>query len=297
MNNLKQLEKEILKLRIAIEKETNKEIRKILSKQKKELENIRALIGSLYMKYADDEGQLVINTVDRFNEMEKVENNIINTRNILANTAITVTGATLLKGYVDSYYKTANIIDKGVSININYKLLRKEFVEAVINAQFEKMTYSDRIWNNTNKLANKLYDTIGRGITEGTSIQKLSKEVKDAFGVNSFQSTRLVRNEMARVVSQAQDQIYHDNSDIIQELLFVATLDNRTSDICQNLDTNRYKLTDDYPKIPEDTHIQCRSCYVPIVKNWNPRRRRDNITKQNIEYKSYEDWKKDNNTG
>lgn len=289
------LEKEILKIKVALEKETNKDIRKILLQQKRELENMRQLTGSIYMKYADDEGIIDLNNFSqRFNEMKKVEKEIIKSRNKLAETTIVIVAASLLKSYIDSYYKTASVIDKGVSMNINYKLLRKEFVESVINAKFENMTYSDRIWKNTDKLANKLYDVIGKGITEGTSIQKMSKEIKDSFGVSSYEAKRLVRDQMSRVVSQAQDQIYHDNSDIINELMFVATLDDRTSSTCQNLDGNVYKLTDNYPSIPGDTHIMCRSTYIPIVEGFQATTRRDNIKKETIPYKNYSDWQKDN---
>lgn len=289
------LEKEILKLRLELEKETNKDIRKILLEQKKELEKMRELVGSLYMKYADDEGIIDISSVDRFNTMKKVEKDIVKSREKLAKTTIAIVAASLLKSYVDSYYKTAGIIDKGVSININYKLLRKEFVESIINAKFENMTYSDRIWKNTDKLAIKLYGVIYDGIKDGTSIYKLSKEIKDIFGSSAFQAERLIRDQMARVVSQAQDQIYHDNSDIINELMFVATLDDRTSTTCQNLDGNVYKLTDNYPKIPEETHIQCRSTYIPIVEGFQATTRRDNITKENIPYTDYKSWAKENN--
>ncbi len=291
--NLKQLEKEILKLRIQLEKETNKDIRKVLKVQKKHLENMRKNIGNIYMKYADSEGNLIVNGIDRFHIMQDIERSIINVSRDLIDFTTSITDETLLKSYVNSYYKTANIIQDGISVGINYKILRPEFIENVLNANFEGQTYSNRIWRNTNKLASKLYDVVGKGISEGTSIQKLSREVKNAFGTSSFNSQRLIRNEMSRIVSSAQDEIYKD-SGVVQELLFVATLDDRTSEICQGLDGNRYKLTDSYPKIPTDTHIQCRSCYVPIVDGWQPTKRRDNIEKTNIEYKTYEDWKKDN---
>ena len=97
---LRELEKEILKLRIAIEKETNKDIRKILSEQKKELENMRELVGSIYMTYADDKGIIDISTVDKFNTMRKVEKEIVKSRNKLAETTIAIVGASLLKSYV-----------------------------------------------------------------------------------------------------------------------------------------------------------------------------------------------------
>ncbi len=286
------LEKEILKLRIAIEKETNKDIKKILIQQKKYLEQMRKEIGNIYMKYSDTEGNLNMNVTDRHNTMKKVEKDILNMRTVLAVATVTIAGATLLKSYVDGYYKTANIIDKGVSININYKILRPEFINAVVNANFEGMTYSDRIWKNTDWLSSKLYDVIGKGITEGTSIQKLSKEIKDAFGSSTYQANRLVNTEMARIVTNAQDGIYKD-SGVVGKVMYNATLDDRTSEICIELDGQIFDINTNYPKPPQ--HPNCRSVIIPVVEGWNPKTRRDNITKENIPYQKYEEWAKQNN--
>lgn len=288
------LEKEILKLRIAIEKETNKDIKKILIQQKKHLEQMRKEVGNIYMKYSDSEGNLNISSVDRFNEMKKVEKNILNMRTVLAGATVAIAGEALLKSYVNSYYKTANIIDKGVSVNINYKILRPEFINAVINGRFENMTYSERIWKNTDWLSSKLYDVIGKGITDGTSIQKLSKEVKDLFGSSAYQSKRLVNTEMARVVSIAQDNIYQE-SGVVNKVMWVGTLDTDICDECASLDGRIFDMNDPSKPMPP-IHSNDRCCYVPIVsENWNPRTRRDNITKENIPYQKYEDWKKQNN--
>lgn len=290
---LKQLEKEILKLRIQLEKETNKDIKKILLEQKKHLEQMRSIVGNIYMKYADDEGKLVINSIDRFNVMRDMEKNIINMSRDLIKKTTNITDETLLKSYVDSYYKTANIINSGSSVGINYKLLRPEFIESVLKANFEGMTYSDRIWKNTNKLYSKLYDVIGKGISDGTSIQKLSKEVKEAFGTSAYEAHRLVNTEVARVVTEAQLNIY-EVSGVVDKVMYVATLDNLTSKICRERDTSIWELNDpNKPVIP--AHPNCRSCWVSYLPDWKPTTRRDNITKQNIPFQSYEDWKQQNN--
>ena len=107
----KELEKEILKIRIAIEKETNKDIKKILLQQKKYLEQMRKEVGSIYIKYGEED-IININSIDRFNEMKKVEKNIVDMRKTLATVTIAITYRTLTRSYVNGYYKTANTINK-----------------------------------------------------------------------------------------------------------------------------------------------------------------------------------------
>lgn len=287
------IDEQILKLRIQIEKETNVEIKKILLAQKQYLEEMRMMVGNIYMKFSDTVG-LNISIGDRNREIKKVEKDLTDMRSNLAKTTITIAGAALLKSYVNSYYKTANIIDNGldVSVGINYKIIRMDFLESLINAKFEGRTYSDRIWKDTDTLVSKLYTSIEKGLREGTPIDKLSKDIKDTFGSSAYQANRLVNTEMARVVTEAQSKIYEDSS-IVQKVMFVATLDSRTNPEDASFDGNIYDLSDTTkPKIP--LHPNCRCVYVPVVEGWNPKVRRNQETKSNIPYVTYEDWKKDN---
>lgn len=285
---LRELEKEILKIRIELEKTSNKELRKILLEQKKYLERMRELIGSMYMEYGEN---LHMSDVEKFNTKRKFENELKDMHKGLSPLEVGIVGSTLYGAYKDSYYKTAYTIDKGLSIGINYKILRKEFIDAVINANFEGMTYSDRIWKNKEWLVNNLYDVIGKGIYEGYSVDKMSKEIKDIFGSSAYQSKRLVNTELARVVTNAQGEIYRD-SGVIKKVMYNATLDDRTSEICIELDGQIFDINTNYPKPPQ--HPNCRSVIIPVVEGWNPRTRRDNITKENIPYQKYDEWKQQN---
>lgn len=285
------LDEQILKLRIQIEKETNVEIKKILLAQKKQLEETRMLVGNIYMKFSDTEG-LNISTSDRNKEMKKVEKDLTDMRSNLAKTTITIAGAALLKSYVNSYYKTANIIDGGIDININYKIIRMDFLESLINAKFENRTYSDRIWKNTDTLVSKLYTTIEKGLREGTPIDKLSKDIKNTFGSTAYQANRLVNTELARVVTEAQINIY-EGSGVVQKVMFIATLDELTNPEDASYDGNIYDLNDSSrPQIP--LHPNCRCVYVPVVEGWNPKVRRDQEKKENIPFQNYEQWSKNN---
>ena len=77
----------------------------------------------------------------------------------------------------------------------------------------------------------------------------------------------------------------------------MATLDQKTSEICRRLDGNVYSIDDkNKPIPPTGTHVCCRSCLISIPSTkWRPKKRMDNETKDHISYKKYEEWKKDNN--
>lgn len=287
---LKQLEKEILKLRIELEKTSNKELRKILLEQKKHLERMRELIGSMYMEYGEN---LHMSSVEKFNTRRKFETELKDMHKGLSPLEVGIVGTILYNAYKEGYYKTAYTIDNGVSIGINYKILRPEFINSVINANFEGMTYSDRIWKNKEWLVNKLYDVIGKGIYEGYSVDKMSKKIKDLFGSSAYQSKRLVNTELARIVTNAQDEIYKD-SGVVQKVIWIATLDERTNPEDAALDGTIWDL-DDISRPRPPLHPNCRCAISAYLPDWNPRTRRDNITKENIPYSSYSEWAEQNN--
>ncbi|WP_313757272.1 minor capsid protein [Tissierella sp.] len=284
---LKELEKEILKIRIELEKTSNKEVRKILIEQKKYLERLRREIGSMYMEYGEE---LHMSSIEKFNTRRKFENELKDMYKGLSPLEVGIVGSILYGAYKESYYKTSYTIDKGLSIGINYKILRKEFIDTVVNADFQGQNFSSRIWKNKEWLVNKLYGTIGKGIYEGYSVDKMSKEIKDIFGSSAYQSKRLVNSELARVVTNASEEIYR-NSEVVQKVIWIATLDKKTNPEDGALDGGIWDLEDiSRPKPP--LHPNCRCAIAPYLPDWSPTTRRDNITKENIPYQNYSDWAK-----
>ena len=288
----RELEKEILRIKQLGEKMTEKEIKKLAKEYKKTLSEVRAIALSIYTKYSSEDDELEMTSVDIFNEMKRIDEVLIREARRIGVLEVALATALLKSVYQDTYYRTAFALDRGVEIGIKFNLLRPEFVEAAISTKIEGYLYSDRIWANKSKMMTRLRSHLKEAMEKGTSIEKLSRRLSKDLGADYYNSYRLIRNESARVQSIAQEQIYQD-SDVVEELLFDATLDEVTTDICQSLHGTIYKKSEPHPAIPDDTHIQCRSCYVPVVSGWSPTKKRDNMTGEVIDYPSnFEDWKK-----
>lgn len=73
----------------------------------------------------------------------------------------------------------------------------------------------------------------------------------------------LTRTTMTHTSAVARDLTFRRNSDIVQKVRFVATLDLRTSVLCASLDGNVYLVDEAYPKPP--IHPHCRSDLQPAV--------------------------------
>lgn len=75
----------------------------------------------------------------------------------------------------------------------------------------------------------------------------------------------LVRTSINSITTQARNELYKANTDIVKKWKFVATLDSRTSLNCASLDGKTYDIGTG-PMPPR--HFNCRSTTAPIVKSW-----------------------------
>lgn len=296
MNN-KELEKEILKIRLLMEKAANKKNMKLYKEYKKQLDRLKKQIGSLYLEYDyDDDNGFDMTQFEKNKVMKEIENELMGLYKGLSPFEVAMVYVILNQSYKDTYYRTAYTIDKGVDINVgvNYKLLRQEFIDSYINHKIDGMDYSDRIWKNKDWMVNKLYQSLGEAIYDGKDVRKLSKEMSGIFGSSAYQSQRLINTELARVVTQATEEIYKD-SGVVDKVQWCATLElDRTCEDCQNLDGKIFDLSDIYkPEIP--LHVSCRCTWIPVIDGWNPKIRRDQDVKENIPYTDFKSWAKSKN--
>ncbi len=294
MNN-KDLELEILKIRLLMEQAANKKNMKLYKEYKKQLDKLRAKVGTIYMQYDyDDENGFDMTQFQKNKVMKEIENELVDIHKWLTPFEVMMVYEILNESYKNTYYRTAYTIDKGVNIGINYKLLRQEFIDSYINYRIDGMTYSDRIWKNKDWMINKLYESLGQAIYDGKDVRKLAKEMSDIFGSSAYQSQRLINTELARVVTQATEEIYKD-SGVVDKVQWCATLElDRTCEDCQNLDGKIFDLSDIYkPEIP--LHVSCRCTWIPVIDDWNPKIRRDQDVKENINYTDFKSWSKSKN--
>lgn len=282
------LQNEIIKIRQLIDQNADKDMKPILKAYKSTLDRVRLEITKLYGKYGDNLEKM--GSSDRLKVLKNMEKLLIDQAKELNLIETGDTTKILTESYKETYYRSFFIVQKGVGAEIPFTVLSPKYVDSVINIKFKGELFSDRIWANKKLLVNQLNKVIKNGIIQGASIPKMSKDIKDTFGVGAGQSKRLIRTETARVYSEASAKLYKE-SPVVKKVMFDATLDNKTSEICQSLDGKIFDADSNYPRPPQ--HPNCRSAIIPIVNGWNPTKKRDNTgDKEIINYSSYENWSK-----
>ena len=195
----------------------------------------------------------------------------------------------------NGYYKAIYDTQIGVGYDFNFSNLDKNLIKSLMSEKWHGLNYSERIWNNTEIIANQIKDIVGGGLLSGQSIQKTARLVRERFDVGKFYSERLVRTESNYFHNQADLMAYEEME--VEYYIIIATLDNRTSKICQEKDGKKFKVTEalkgkNFPPF----HVNCRtttSSYIDEeAERLLVRRARNPITGKNevIDNVSYEEW-------
>ncbi len=121
-------------------------------------------------------------------------------------------------------------------------------------------------------------------------------EIRQRFNVGSFYAERLIRTETNHFENETEFIAYQEMG--IDQYVFVATLDGRTSDMCRSHDGQIYKMSErqegyNYPPL----HPFCRSTVRGYIgKDYEPKMRsaRNKLGgKYFVPNMSYNEWIKD----
>lgn len=272
---------------------SDKEIKKLFALHKEQRDKLLQSIASIILEYKVTNEFMNLSNEEKKILNEKLGNEINESFKEQNKIEKQEMDSLLKKIAEDKFYM--NCFNLALGIDFTLKKIDSKALDRIIKDTVEGKNYSDRLWRNKNDLSKLLRKEIKEFLEGKTSINEISKIVKDRFNQNSFNSKRLINNETARVQSEVNEQWAKDYD--IGYQLFMATLDQKTSEICRRLDGNVYAIDDkNKPIPPTGTHVCCRSCLISIPSTkWRPKKRMDNETKDHISYKKYEEWKKDNN--
>jgi SPP1 gp7 family putative phage head morphogenesis protein len=138
-------------------------------------------------------------------------------------------------------------------------------------------------------------ELIGGALLSGQSIQKTSRQIRERFDVGKYYAERLVRTETNHFNNEA-DALAYEEMDV-DKYVFLATLDTRTSDICQRLDNKVFELKKrrvgvNYPPMHPNCRSKTRAYMGEEIEKTLKRRARNPITGQNeiIGNISYSEW-------
>lgn len=171
---------------------------------------------------------------------------------------------TLKSVYSDSYYRTAFEVQKGVGVGWSFGKLDQRLIDKVINNPWSQSgdRFSDAVWKNKTKLLNELETELTQGIILGKDPQKVIDAMSKKLNTSKSVTGRLVMTESAFFSQQAQHDAFGELD--VEKYEIVATLDNRTSEICQDMDGKVFKMSEwEVGVTAPPFHPWCRTTAVP----------------------------------
>lgn len=174
----------------------------------------------------------------------------------------------IMETYRDGYYTAAYELQKGSNIAFKVAALDTKLVAKVISRAWtnDNQTFSDRIWKNKKALIDTLQTDLTRSIILGKDPDELIQKIAEDFKTSKNKAGRLVMTESAFFSSSAKKDCFNDLG--VKEYILVATLDSKTSEICQDLDGKVFKMSEfEVGKTAPPFHCWCRTTYAPYFKD------------------------------
>lgn len=168
--------------------------------------------------------------------------------------------------YTEQFYMTAFNVAVGTNIGVAMDVVDTVKLKQLINKPWapDGYTFSERIWRDKEKFINKLQLQLSQSLALGEGPEKtVSALYTDFKSENSkYQLRRVVMTESAFFASTAQGDAFKELD--VEHYEILATLDSRTSKICQELDGDIFDMKEyQVGATAPPFHPFCRSVTMP----------------------------------
>ena len=194
----------------------------------------------------------------------------------------------------DNYYQTIYDIHKAIGVGASFSYIDNDMIKEILAFPWSGRHYSSRLWSNRTKLKNAMVEELTQMLIQGKGVKETSKALSKRLDADFKNCIRLIHTEHSYFMGEATAKAYEEMN--VEKYQFLATLDNRTSEICQKLDGKVFNLKDRVVGVnASPCHPSCRSCEIPYIENdYSTRFARDSKGKR-IEIDSsmtYKEWAK-----
>ena len=169
----------------------------------------------------------------------------------------------LLEKSVTKSYNSAHTLKRDPS-------LRDKKLYKILEQPWSGANYSANIWNNRDKLAGIAQNEITKGIYQGKSAKKISKNISERLDASMKDIERVVRTESKHARNEASAQAYIDMG--YEWYMFSSHTEGksseRTCERCREINEEKYRFDkrvvgENFPPL----HPNCRCTIIPIVKD------------------------------
>lgn len=174
----------------------------------------------------------------------------------------------LKNSYIERFSHTAYEIARGTGVGYNLTRIDSRKIEQILKKPWAQdgANFSDRIWNNKEKLINTLHTELAQHVIRGTDPYNAVQAISKKMDVNKNRASTLVYTESAAIAAAAQKECFKELD--VEKFEIVATLDSLTSEICREMDGKHFPMKEYEVGITAPPfHPNCRSVTCPYFED------------------------------
>lgn len=295
MNYWEQRTKQLNK---ALEKDEERLKRRLVNYYKREARRLDKEIASFYQKYGEnniieyrkllqqmssDDIQLLYEDMDEFARKYPQYSHLMPTRaNIYKLTRLeglqqSVYMAQLRLGAITDIELTAHLEKQAkrygkAADTANgkvFSMVNEQTVKGFVNTEWSNgKNFSQRIWDNAQKLADTLNTELAQGFARGETYEKLTKQITDKFEtVSRNNAYRLIYTEGTYVMNESSIQGFSED---FEQYEYSVVEDGHACPICTALNGKVFNIKDRVPGVNfPPMHPWCRCTFKVHVDDWN----------------------------
>jgi len=282
---------------------------KMIEALKKSMGNVQAELGKRFVKLGD---KITLAEMRKFNRLEELEKVIREEIIQLGRNLKSDITANIKYDLQAGYYHTGYIMETPLNINLGFKGLNPDLIRANILNPLDAIKWPDSLRGHLTVLNEQLRREITTGLIQGKGFGTIARSFRNKYEMAAYKAERIVRTESQRARSIGRNLGFDRSKEAGETLgmgvkqIWNAALDTRTRSEHRALDGKKasdegtWRFSDGVttrgPALSGVARhdINCRCSTFTQVGEVSPEFRRDNMTKQEIQYVPYEQWAKDN---
>lgn len=184
-----------------------------------------------------------------------------------------------------NYYRGCYDVQSILGVGFNVSKVDVKMLQRILKHPWSGKNYSQALWENTDKLATLAKRELTMGFMNGSSVQKMAKEINDVMGKGRYAAERLVRTESSYFSNQGELASYREMG--IQEYTFLGG----GCEICMELNGQSFPLDEAEPGLNlPPIHPNCK-CTIKAKAKIDLFKDREGVNPLESNPK-FEEWKK-----
>lgn len=165
------------------------------------------------------------------------------------------------QAFIDDFMEVYSSI--ALNSNTSFSSISTEAAKQMVNQVWavDGKSWSQRVWNNTERLADTLNEELINCVLTGAKASELKKILQERFSVSYNRADTLVRTELAHIQTQAARKRYQDAG--VKMVQVWADPDERRCPKCAAIHKKIYPVN---AVMPVPLHPRCRCVMLPVIE-------------------------------